>query len=52
MATRVLAVDQPGHGRSGGPPLPDVEALADWMLALLAPPGSSAPRWSATAWAR
>lgn len=31
----VLAVDQPGHGRSGGPPLPDVEALADWTLALL-----------------
>ena len=31
----VLAVDQPGHGRSEGPPLPDVEALADWTLALL-----------------
>src|SRR5688500_760941 len=31
----VLAVDQPGHGRSSGPPLPDVEALADWTLALL-----------------
>lgn len=31
----VLAVDQPGHGRSGGPPLPSVEALADWTLALL-----------------
>ncbi|MEO7852886.1 MAG: alpha/beta hydrolase [Rubrivivax sp.] len=31
----VLAIDQPGHGRSEGP-LPDsVEALADWTLALL-----------------
>ncbi|MBC7666259.1 MAG: alpha/beta hydrolase [Caulobacter sp.] len=32
---RVLAVDQPGHGRSDGPPPPSVEALADWVLALL-----------------
>ena len=32
---RVLAVDQPGHGRSDGPPLASVEALADWLLALL-----------------
>jgi pimeloyl-ACP methyl ester carboxylesterase len=32
----VLAVDQPGHGRSAGPLLPDIEALADWTLALLA----------------
>jgi pimeloyl-ACP methyl ester carboxylesterase len=31
----VLAVDQPGHGRSEGPPLADVEAIADWTLALL-----------------
>jgi len=31
----VLAVDQPGHGRSDGPLLPDVESLADWVLALL-----------------
>jgi pimeloyl-ACP methyl ester carboxylesterase len=31
----VLALDQPGHGRSDGPPLPSVEALADWTLALL-----------------
>lgn len=31
----VLAVDQPGHGRSGGAPLTSVEALADWVLALL-----------------
>jgi pimeloyl-ACP methyl ester carboxylesterase len=32
---RVLAVDQPGHGRSDGPTLASVEALADWVLALL-----------------
>jgi len=32
---RVLAVDLPGHGRSEGPALPSVEALADWLLALL-----------------
>jgi pimeloyl-ACP methyl ester carboxylesterase len=31
----VLALDQPAHGRSEGPALPDVEALADWTLALL-----------------
>lgn len=31
----VLAVDLPGHGGSEGPPLPDVEALAGWLLALL-----------------
>ena len=31
----VLAVDLPGHGRSKGPPLESVEALADWTLALL-----------------
>ncbi len=31
----VLAVDLPAHGRSEGPPLASVEALADWTLALL-----------------
>lgn len=31
----VLAVDLPGHGRSGGAPLADVEGLADWLIALL-----------------
>ena len=31
----VLAVDQPGHARSAGAPLASVEALADWLLALL-----------------
>ena len=31
----VLAPDLPGHGRSNGPALHSVEALADWLLALL-----------------
>lgn len=31
----VLAPDLPGHGRSGGPALRSVEALADWLIALL-----------------
>jgi pimeloyl-ACP methyl ester carboxylesterase len=31
----VLAVDLPGHGRSGGEPLPSIEAIADWLVALL-----------------
>ena len=37
----VLALDLPGHMRSAGPPLPDVEALADWTLALLDAAGVS-----------
>ena len=37
----VLAVDLPGHGRSAGPVLASVEALADWVLALLAAAGAS-----------
>ena len=31
----VLAVDLPGHGRSKGQPLNTVEAMADWLNALL-----------------
>lgn len=31
----VLALDLPGHGRSEGPPLASVEAMADWVRALL-----------------
>ena len=31
----VLAVDLPGHGRSSGLPLADVEAMAAWIWALL-----------------
>ena len=32
----VIAPDLPGHGRSAGPALESIEALADWILALLA----------------
>ncbi len=31
----VLAVDLPGHGRSEGPPLPTIEDMADWVIAVL-----------------
>ena len=31
----VLAVDLPGHGRSAGPALPDVQALGGWINELL-----------------
>lgn len=31
----VLAVNLPGHGQSDGPPLPSVEAAAQWLWALL-----------------
>ena len=31
----VLAVDLPGHGRSHGEPLDTIEAMADWLNALL-----------------
>ena len=31
----VLAVDFPAHGRSEGPPLESIEALADWVIHLL-----------------
>jgi pimeloyl-ACP methyl ester carboxylesterase len=31
----VLAVDLPGHGRSEGPALDSVEAIAEWVVALL-----------------
>lgn len=31
----VLAVDLPGHGRSGGAPLAGIAAMADWVTALL-----------------
>jgi pimeloyl-ACP methyl ester carboxylesterase len=44
----ILAVDLPGHGQSGGAPLPSIEALADWLLALLAKVGAGGmkcPEW-------
>ncbi|MBP2302259.1 alpha/beta fold hydrolase [Azospirillum picis] len=31
----VLAVDLPGHGRSGGEPLGSIAEIADWVVALL-----------------
>lgn len=31
----VLAIDLPGHGRSGGEPLSSVETAAQWLVALL-----------------
>ena len=31
----VLAVDMPGHGRSDGPPLETVDAMADWTGAVI-----------------
>jgi len=31
----VLALDLPGHGRSGGPALASIEAMADWTMATL-----------------
>ena len=31
----VLAVDLPGHGRSEGPPLETIEAMADWIADVL-----------------
>lgn len=36
----VLAVDLPGHGRTGGEPLASVEALADWVAELVAAAGA------------
>ena len=34
-AKNVLALDLPGHGRSAGPPLASVEALAEWVMRVL-----------------
>jgi len=52
----VLAVDLPGHGRSGGAPLPSIEDLADWIELLLERVGAGetakSVSWSATAWVR
>jgi pimeloyl-ACP methyl ester carboxylesterase len=48
----VLAVDLPGHGRSTGAPLPAIEALADWIVALLDAVGIAGPAWSASMWVR
>ena len=31
----VLAIDLPGHGRSGGEPLQSIEAMAEWIIKVL-----------------
>lgn len=36
----VLAVDLPGHGRSGGDPLKSIEEMADWAVEVLDATGS------------
>ena len=36
----VLALDLPGHGRSEGPPLPTIEAMAAWLAAVIDTTGS------------
>lgn len=36
----VLAVDLPGHGRSPGPPLTEIAALADWTARLIGAAGA------------
>jgi hypothetical protein len=48
----VLAVDLPGHCRSGGEAPASVEQGADFIGALLDAAGRAAARWSATAGAR
>jgi pimeloyl-ACP methyl ester carboxylesterase len=40
----VLAPDFPGHGRSAGPALRSIAAMADWTAALLAAAGASEAR--------
>ncbi len=39
-----LALDLPGHGRSEGPPLASIGAMADWLLAALDAAGASKAR--------
>ena len=39
----VLALDLPGHGRSAGPALGSVQAIADWVLAVLTAAGVQQP---------
>lgn len=38
----VLAVDLPGHGRSGGTPIPDIAGLGDWIAAAIEASGAPA----------
>lgn len=37
----VLAPDLPGHGHSGGTPLPSIAAMADWIAALIGACGAA-----------
>ncbi len=48
----VLAIDLPGHGRSAGPALADMGAMADWVIRVLDALGVETRNWSATAWDR
>ena len=41
----VLALDLPGHGRSAGPPLADIQAHAEWTLAMLDAAGVARAAW-------
>lgn len=38
----VLALDLPGHGRSAGPPLTDIRAMAEWLIAVISAAGAAA----------
>jgi len=40
----VLALDLPGHGRSDGPPLGSIEAIADWIPGVLDAAGVASAR--------
>jgi len=44
----VLALDLPGHGRSAGPQLTSIEAIADWTLRVIAATGAAGGIRSAT----
>lgn len=37
----VVALDLPAHGRSGGPPLPNIHAMAKWLESVIAAANSS-----------
>jgi len=41
----VLAVDLPGHGRSSGPALGSIEAIADWLLGFVIAAGAERAAW-------
>ena len=47
----VLAIDLPGHGRSGGPPLASIDAMADWVVRFIGAAGLRRQHWSGIRWA-